>query len=209
MLKNNLQKYGIADAVIDNVKPLFKGFFKVDEYTVHHKLFNGGESEVMTREVFNRGDAVVLMPYDPINDNVVLQEQFRVGALNRKQSPWLLEFVAGMFGENENPIDVAIREAEEEAGLIITENQIEPICEYLSSPGGTNEYIHLFAAKVDSTGVEGVFGLPEENEDILVHVVSREDAMNLLAEGKIINAATIIGLQWLALNYQSLQQKWL
>lgn len=209
MLKKTLQQYDKSDVTIKAVKPLFQGFFKMEEYSVHHKLFNGGESQVMTREIFNRGDAVVLMPYDPVNDTVVLQEQFRPGALNRKQSPWLLEFVAGMFGQNENPMDVAIREAEEEAGLVIQPNDIVPVCEYLSSPGGTSEYIHLFAANVDSTGVEGVYGLPEENEDILVHVIPREDALILLKEGKIINAATIIGLQWLALNYQSLKQQWL
>lgn len=208
-LKTNIEQFDKEDASIKSIKPLFQGFFKVDEYSIQHKLFNGGQSQVMTREIFNRGDAVVLMPYDPVNDTVVLQEQFRAGALHRKQSPWLLEFVAGMFGKNENPIDVAIREAEEEAGLTVSESQIEPICEYLSSPGGTNEYIHLFAANVNSKGVKGVFGLPEENEDILVHVISREQAMNLLNKGKIINAATIIGLQWLALNYQSLQKKWL
>ena len=205
---SKILQYGIDDVTVEKIATRFQGFFKLDEYVLKHKLFNGGESPLMTREIFERGDAVVLMPYDPITDCVVLQEQFRVGAIRKTDSPWMLEFVAGMFGKDESPIEVAIREAEEEAGLMITEENILPVCQYLSSPGGTSEYLHLFVAKVDSTKAGGVFGLPEECEDILVHVVSREYAMELLATGKILNAATIIGLQWLELNHLKLQKLW-
>lgn len=203
-----LQQFDINDVEIEKIETLFQGFFKLEQYSLKHKLYKGGVSESMTREIFERGDAVVLMPYDPVTDCVVLQEQFRPGALKKTDSPWMLEFVAGMFGKDESPIDVGIREAEEEAGLIISAADILPVCEYLSSPGGTSEYLHLFVAKVDSTKAGGVFGLPEEGEDILVHVVSREYALELLAQGKILNAATIIGLQWLALNYHKLQKNW-
>lgn len=208
MSGSKILQYGIEDVNVEKIETRFQGFFKLDEYALTHKLFNGGESELVIREIFERGDAVVLMPYDPVTDCVILQEQFRPGALRKTDSPWMLEFVAGMYGKDEEPIDVAIREAEEEAGLIISSDDILPICEYLSSPGGTSEYLHLFAAKVDATKAGGVFGLPEEGEDILVHVVTREYALELLAEGKILNASTIIGLQWLALNYQKLQETW-
>ena len=203
-----LQQFDINDVEIEKIETLFQGFFKLEQYSLKHKLYEGGVSESMTREIFERGDAVVLMHYDPVTDCVVLQEQFRPGALKKTDSPWMLEFVAGMFGKDESPIDVGIREAEEEAGLIISAADILPVCEYLSSPGGTSEYLHLFVAKVDSTKAGGVFGLPEEGEDILVHVVSREYALELLAQGKILNAATIIGLQWLALNHHKLQKNW-
>jgi ADP-ribose pyrophosphatase len=208
MSNSKILQYDSNDVTVERVETLFQGFFKVEEYSLKHKLYQGGESDTMTREIFERGDAVVLMPYDPVTDCVVLQEQFRPGALHKAKSPWMLEFLAGMFGKDESPIDVAIREAEEEAGLVIAEQDILPVCEYLSSPGGTSEYLHLFVARVDATQAGGIFGLPEEGEDILVHVVSREYALKLLAEGKIFNAATIIGLQWLALNYQNLQQQW-
>ncbi|WP_440874425.1 ADP-ribose diphosphatase [Thalassotalea sp. PLHSN55] len=199
---------GAQDVSIEAIKTQYQGFFKIDEYTIKHRLFNGEMSETFTREIFERGDAVVLLPYDPVNDTVVLQEQFRPGALRENQSPWLLECVAGMFGEGESPVEVGVREALEEANLVIEEKFVEPIMEYFSSPGGTTERIFLYVGKVDSTGAGGVYGLPEEHEDIRVSVMSREQALTLLAQGKITNASTIISLQWLAMNHRQLQEKW-
>ena len=80
--------------------------------------------------------------------------------------------------------------------------------DYLSSSGGMSECIHLYCACVDSENVAGVYGLETEGEDILVHVIARKDAEKLLAEGKIPNAATIIALQWLALNLDKLNESW-
>lgn len=191
---------------VHSVVTKYQGFFKMNEYSLQHKLFSGEQSQVFTREVFERGDAVVVMPYDAKRDTVLLIEQFRAGAIRGKDSPWLLEFIAGMFDENETPIDVAIREAKEETDLILSPEKLEPIMEYLSSPGGMSERIHLYLAHIDCEQISAgaIHGLPEENEDILLHLVSRTDALELLSQGKITNAATIIGLQWLAINYQSL-----
>jgi len=203
---SKIQPFGHNDLEILQIITRYQGFFKLDEYHLRHRLFNGGYSKILTREVFDRGDAVVLMPYDAINDRVVFTCQFRPGAL-KQQVPWLLEFIAGMFAPNENPIDVAIREAKEEANLSICADEIYPIMQYLSSPGGTNENIHLYVGLVDSYKINGVYGLPEEGEDILVTSFSRLEAMELLVQGKINNAATVIGLQWLQLNYARLQQQ--
>jgi len=202
----SILRFDHSDISIHTIKRKYDGFFKVDQYTLSHRQYDGTSSEKLTREIFERGDAVVLIPYDANNDKIVLIEQFRPGAIRSSDTPWLLEFVAGMFGKNENPIDVAIREAKEEANLTISADDIHYVMKYLSSPGGASECIHLYAANVNSENMGGVYGLPEEGEDILVHVVSREDALNLLAQGKISNAATIIGLQWLQLNYKKLQQ---
>lgn len=185
----------------------YAGFFNLDQYVIQHTLFSGKKSDVISREVFERGDAVVLIPYDPVLDQVVLIEQFRPGALRAGDTPWMLEFIAGMFEEGEQPVDVAIREAKEEANLDIDENNVMKVMKYLSSPGGMSEAIYLYLATVDSRNVSGVYGLEEEGEDILVHVVKRTQALALLSQGKIANAATVIGLQWLALNYKSIQKK--
>jgi ADP-ribose pyrophosphatase len=191
---------------VQSIVTRYQGFFKMNEYSLQHKLFSGDYSEVFTREIFERGDAVVVMPYDKNLDQVLLIEQFRPGALRGEDSPWLLEFIAGMFDVNESPVEVAIREAKEEADLILCDNDLRPIMQYLSSPGGMSERIHLYLAHFDSTKINdgAIHGLPEENEDILLHLVSRHQALELLTQGKITNAATIIGLQWLAMNYQSL-----
>ncbi|GHE84297.1 NUDIX domain-containing protein [Thalassotalea profundi] len=197
-------RYSAGDIELKSKQTVYHGFFKLEQYQVRHRLFNGGMSELVSREIFERGDAVVLMPYDPNTDSIVMIEQFRPGAIRNNDTPWLLEFVAGMFSANESPIDVAIREAKEEANLDLTENDISPIMNYLSSPGGMSEQIHLLIGIVDSKGVGGVYGLAQEHEDILVHVIKREEAMRLLLIGKITNASTIIGLQWLQLNYKNL-----
>lgn len=202
-------KFNNEQVAVHSVVTKYQGFFKMNEYSLQHKLFSGETSQVFTREIFERGDAVVVMPYDAKRDKVLLIEQFRPGALRGEDSPWLLEFIAGMFDANESPVDVAIREAKEETNLTLCNNDLMPIMQYLSSPGGMSERIHLYLAHFDSDGVNTgtVHGLPEENEDILLHLVSRTSALELLAQGKITNAATIIGLQWLALNYQSLPIK--
>ncbi len=202
--KTALLQFDKSDVCVQEVATKYHGFFKVNEYQLQHKLYNGQQSAIVSREIFERGNAVVIMPYDPVLDQLVLIEQFRPGALQSKESPWLLEFVAGMFNDNERPVDVAIREAKEEANIDINTADIRFVMKYLSSPGGMSECIHLYLAKIDASIVSAgeVFGLDEENEDILLHLVSRVDALALLEQGKITNAATIIGLQWLAMHYQ-------
>ncbi len=202
MTTDKLLTYSHQDYQLLKKTTRYQGFFKLDEYHIQHRRFDGSQSPVLTREVFERGDAVVLIPYDPVTDRLVLIEQFRPGAIRAGDTPWMLEFIAGMFNEGEAPIDVAIREAKEEANLTIERQSISKVMTYLSSPGGMSEAMHLYIATVDSNEVEGTYRLEEEGEDILVHVVNRSSAMKMLAQGKIANAATIIGLQWLALNYQ-------
>jgi ADP-ribose pyrophosphatase len=183
---------------LDKHLTLFQKYFKLDEYSVSHELFAGGNSPVFTREIFERGAVVAVIPYDPNRDEVVLIEQFRAGAINDANGPWLIESVAGVIEAGELPDQVAIRESVEEAACTI--NTLERICGYYVSPGGTTEYCTLFCGLVDSTGVGGVHGLADENEDIRVFTVKSDVAFDWVREGKIKSSATIIGLQWLELN---------
>ncbi len=202
----SMLQYDKTDVTISAIETKYHGFFKMNEYRLNHKLFSGVQSASFTREVFERGDAVVVMLYDPKKDALLLLEQFRPGVLRVNETPWMLEFVAGMFNENESPIDVAVREAKEEANIELKAESIKLIMKYFSSPGGTSECIHLYWSTFDSSKISSgsVYGLAHENEDIMLHVVSRNEALALLTKGKISNAATIIGLQWLAINYQRL-----
>lgn len=187
---------------------LHDGFFKIDCYSVTHKLFNGGETEVFKREIFERGQASAVLLYDPVKEVIILTEQYRVGAaFDGETSPWLLEVVAGMIEEGEEPEGVARREAEEEAGAIITD--LIPITSYWSSPGGTSEKVHLYCAVVDSTEIGGIHGLQDEQEDILVRIIPFSQAYAAIATGEINNAATIIALQWLKLNKDKGEAVWL
>ncbi|OZG71415.1 ADP-ribose diphosphatase [Hahella sp. CCB-MM4] len=187
-------------------KDSYRGFFKIKSLKLQHAQFAGGWGPELQRELFVRGSATVMLPYDPWRDMVVLCEQFRIGAIEDAQSPWLLELVAGMDDPGESPEQVAIREAQEEAGLEVL--ALKQICQYYPSPGGSSEFIHLYCGLVHSDSAGGLHGLDEEGEDIRVHVLPRSDAFALVTRGRINNAASIIGLQWLEMNYQFLQEEW-
>ena len=185
----------------------YDGYFKIVRYRIRHGLFGGGCSDILTRECFERGHSVGVLPYDPKRDAVVLVEQFRVGALDAARGPWLLEVVAGVIEPGESTEEVAHRELREEAGC--EPRELLPICRYLVSPGGTSEQVALYCARLDTAGIGGVHGNPEEGEDIRVHVVPLDEALDMVATGTIHAAMPIIALQWLALNRQRLQALWL
>ncbi|MGL6261634.1 ADP-ribose diphosphatase [Vibrio sp. WXL103] len=185
---------------------LHKGFFSMFKYQFKHRLFEGGWSEVVEREMLERGHAAALLPYDPVRDQVVLVEQIRVGALEH-QSPWQIEIVAGIIESGEIADDVVIREAQEEAGIEVTE--VRKLLAYYPSAGGSSEKIDVFVGQVDASQASGVHGLASEHEDIRVRVVSRQQAYQMVMDGEIENGASIIALQWLELNRQQLQAQWL
>lgn len=190
-------------------KVLYKRFFQLDEYRIRYDKFEGGSNEVV-REVFERGDAVAVLPYDPLRDEIVLVEQFRAGAVRASGEtgamPWLLEPIAGMLDKDETPEEVVRREALEEAGCELRE--LIRVYRYLVSPGGTTEQITFYAARTDTAHLGGIHGLDHEHEDIKVHIIKRDDALDMLNAGRITNAVTLISLQWLALNYKDLQSRW-
>lgn len=187
-------------------KSVYRGFFRIDRYLVQHRLFKGGFSNILQREVFERGSAAAALLYDPILDKLVLIEQFRIGALKDPESPWLIEVVAGVLKPQEEPQDLIIRETQEEADLEILD--LHYICRYWVSPGGSTEQITLFCGRVDARKAGGIHGLPEEGEDIRSIVLSPSDAYVLLEKGQIKNAPTIIGLQWFQKNKKFLQEMW-
>ena len=184
----------------------WKGFFSIVRYRFRHRRFNGEMSNEVVREVFERGHAAVLLPYDPLRDEVVLIEQIRIPAFDVSETPWLLEMVAGIIEPNESAEDVVRREAVEEAGLTV--GRVKPVLNYLASPGGTSERLSILVGEVDASLAKGCHALQEDNEDILVHVVIREQAYRWVEEGIIDNAASVIALQWLALHHEKLREEW-
>ncbi|MFT6259592.1 MAG: ADP-ribose pyrophosphatase [Crocinitomicaceae bacterium] len=194
LIPSLVSSFSNQDAKIVKEEVCFKGFFQITKLTFRHRLFEGGWSPELSRERFDRGPAVGVLLFDSNTDEVVLIEQFRVGALN-EASPWIFEIVAGMIEPGETPEAVAIRETYEESGTSIS--KLTHICNYLVSPGGADEKMHLYMAEVDSQHISGCHGLPEEGEDIKVHKISTEDAFEAVRQGSINNAATIISLQWL------------
>jgi ADP-ribose pyrophosphatase len=160
---------------------------------------------VFTREIFERGVVVAVLPYDPERGKVVLIEQFRAGAIDDAGGPWLIECVAGVIEAGESEEQVAIREGQEEAGCTIS--KLESISRYYVSPGGTTEHCSLFCGLVDSEGIGGIHGLPHEHEDIRVMAIDSAQAYAWVRDGKIKSSATIIALQWLELNEANLTKQ--
>ncbi|MGI9450035.1 MAG: NUDIX domain-containing protein [Geminicoccaceae bacterium] len=182
------------------------GYFKIVRYRLRHSLFEGGMGPEITREVFDRGQAVAVLPYDPTTDQVVLIEQFRPGAYGTEADPWLIETVAGIVEQGEEIEDVVKRETEEETGLYLQD--LRPIARYFASPGGSSETVDLFIGHVKAADAGGIFGLASEGEDIKVHVLDYRTAMDWLQQGKIKVATTIIALQWLSLHRQDIRDQW-
>jgi ADP-ribose pyrophosphatase len=203
---SKLLKYKKKDVEIIEKTQLFSGFFEMTKFTFKHRLFEGGWSGLIQREVFERGHAVAVLLYDPDLSEFVLLEQFRIGALETSESPWLFEIVAGIIEPDEQPEEVCHRESLEEAGIAIT--QLSKALSYLSSPGGTTERLHIYIGKVDASKAKGVHGLEYEGEDILVHRVAESKAMKWIEQGIIDNAAALIALQWFAINKNKVLDEW-
>jgi ADP-ribose pyrophosphatase len=185
---------------------VFQGYFRIDAYRLRHSLHAGGMSDEIRREVFERGHTVGLLPYDPARREIVMLEQFRIGAHVVGSPPWLMEIVAGIIEPGESDEEVARREAKEEAGLDVSDLIL--MQKYLVSPGGTTETAALYLGRVDATNAGGIFGCDDENEDIKSMVFSVPDALKLLTDGKLDNAQAVIALQWLALNENVARTRW-
>lgn len=186
---------------------LFKGYFQLEQYRVRHRLHAGGWSGVVTRELFERGHAAAVLPYDPRRDAVALVQQFRVGALAAGRGPWLTEIVAGIIGPGEMPEEVVRREASEEAGLDLGE--LVPISRHLTSPGGCSETVVMFCGRIDAATAGGIHGLSQEHEDIRVIVLPAQDAFALRRQNvEIADGNTIVALLWLELNREELRRRW-
>ena len=194
------------DVEILESNTVYRGIFRVDLYRLRHRLHAGGWSRTLIREVFERGHGAALLPYDPVDDAVVLIEQFRIGALLGGLPPWQVEIPAGIIEAGEATAAVARRETREEAGCSV--DRLEPIGRFALSPGALTETVALFCGRVASRGLGGLHGLEEEAEDIKVRVQPFDTAMGLVQSGGIANAFSVIALQWLALNRIALRRRW-
>ncbi len=194
------------DYQILNREPVFRGFLKVDRYELKHELFQGGESQPLIRERLEEIGAVSVLLYDPKRDQVVLVEQFRIGAVGYLDSPWLLETIGGLQTNGEAEESVARREALEEADCKI--GRLLRICEFMVSPGISVDRIKLYCGEVDASRAGGVHGLDHEGEDIRVVVMDADEAIGELYGGRANSTSIIMALQWLALHRTELRKTW-
>lgn len=195
--------YSRQDVQIVKKQDIFAGFFRLAKVQLRHRLFSGGWSAPVERELFEKAEAAAAVIYDPVGDLIGLVEQFRVGMLNSPLGPWSLEGVAGMVEAGESPETLICRELQEEAG--IRAYKLLPITAFYPTPGSCNEYVHLYCALCDLSGAGGCFGLADEGEDILFQVYSASEVFDAMLESRTNNAATLIGLQWLQIQRPQLR----
>jgi ADP-ribose pyrophosphatase len=142
-----------------------------------------------------------------VRDEVVLIEQFRIGAGEDPSGPWMIEIIAGLQEPGESAEEVIYREAIEEAGCTVT--SLVPIHQYYSSPGSSNEQVLTYIARTETQGLGGIHGIDDEGEDIRVHIVSSDRAFEWMDQGRIDSAMPIVALQWFRLNRDSIRKQWL
>lgn len=194
--------FGADDWELLERQTLFQGFFRVDQLVLRHRLYQGGWSQPVKRELLMRRPAVAILPYDPDHRLIAMVEQFRIGATAGRDSPWCLELIAGIADvAGESMENLARREAAEEAALTL--GPLTRITSYLPSPGGTDERLHVFASPCDLSHAGGIHGKPEEGENIRVVVLPMQEIPALIASGRVDNAASLIALQWLLLQQRA------
>jgi ADP-ribose pyrophosphatase len=205
-LKSLELQFGAQDVRVLEDQAVWSGHYSMRRLTLQHRRFAGGWSEPVVREIFDRGDAVGVLPYDPITDSLIMIEQFRPGAMRGDDSPWMLELIAGVVEVGEGDEEVVHREAMEEAACELSE--LLPIATLFPSAGACTEQVRLFCGRVNKAAIGELHGLQEEGEDILVHSIPRTDAMQMLADNRIPNGHTLIALQWLHIHAAALRERW-
>ena len=188
-------RFSTKDVEIISRERVYNGFFRMDKLHLRHRLFDGGWSAPVQRELMLRGEVVGVIPYDPVNRLIGLIEQFRVATVDDVCSPWLFELVAGMKDDGESPEESAKRELLEESG--VSSATLHKICECWVSPGGVDEKIHLYCGVADLKAAGGTHGLDTEHEDIRFHVIPEDDVFEAMEQGCCNNSATMIALLWL------------
>lgn len=182
------------------------GFFTLEEHRLTHRSYRGQKVEDVTREVFVGGDAALLLPYDAKRDRVLLVEQFRAGPWARHdQSPWMLEPIAGRIDPGETPEEAALREAEEEAKVTVSD--LHAIAKVYASPGCNTEFFHIFVGLADlPDDITGVAGLDSEAEDIKSYLFGFDALMEMVDRYQAANAPLVLAALWLARHRERLRE---
>ena len=180
---------------IQSKKLLFNDFFKIEEAILRFEQFDGSLSEPIRRLTFERGDGVGALIYNRESKTVVLVEQFRYPTVSRGDG-WILEVVAGMLDREATPEETIRHEILEETGY--RAENLEKICTFYVSPGGTSERMTLYYCEVvNADKVAEGGGHAGEGEDIRVVEMPLDEALASLESGEVIVGKTILALMWL------------
>ncbi|OTG81128.1 NUDIX domain-containing protein [Acinetobacter sp. ANC 4648] len=188
--------YGHKDFKIESREFVFRGFVQVEKVCFKHRLFNQDTyTPVISRELIARKEAAGVLIYDDQQQKFALIEQFRVGAILDIDSPWQLEIIAGVLDGNESPESCIKRESLEESGCEV--DHLEHLFTFYPSAGACNEIFHLYSAQSRLPSEGGIFGIPDEGENIKLHLIQYSELNILLNSNRLRNAPVIMALQWL------------
>ena len=188
--------YNSDEVKIQSREYLFRGFIQVEKVSLQHRLFNQTEyTPILQRELIHRPEAAGVLIYDDAQQKFALIEQFRVGAIDDSDSAWQLEIIAGVLDGDESPESCIRRESLEESGCEIDE--LEHLFSFYPSAGACSELFHLYSAQARLPEQGGVFGMPDEGENIQLHLIDYSEVTHLLSNGRLRNAPVIMALQWL------------
>ncbi len=200
-----------ADLVVEARETVWKQRTQLDVVRFRNRRFDNTMSPERTWEVWLRGHAVGVLPYDPVLDRVVMIEQFRFPALLAGVEPVMLEVPGGFTDAGESEDQTAAREMREEMGLAT--DRLHRIGRFVLSAGGSDESVTIFAGRVaapvaDAQGVAGFGGLASENEDIRIRVLGAGHAIENALAGHYPNSITSLALLWFASKRDWLRREW-
>lgn len=189
---------GMKDEVeIEAVETLADNWRKLRKYRFRFRR-RDGTSQMLEREVYSNGPGVAVLPFDRERGTVLLTRQFRLPARLNGDPPRLIEVIAGVVDQGDDPATTAHKEAQQETGCGL--RNLRKLFELYTSPGATAEKLHLFLAEYsprDRTGQGG--GLREEGEEIEILEVPLAEAWAMVRRGEIMDAKTVLLLQQLVL----------
>ena len=157
-----------------------------------------GSWTTQARETYDRGNGATILLYDPDARTLLLSRQFRFPAYVNEHPDGLMIETAGGLLDDDSAEDAIRREATEELGVTIGE--LRHLFDLYMSPGSVTERVHFFAAPYTAEGVDGGGGVEEEGEEIEPVVIGYDEALPMIADGRIADGKTVILLQWAALN---------
>lgn len=188
--------YNNKNFEIQSRECLYQGFIQIEKVALRHRLFNQTEyTTIIQRELIRRKEAAGVLIYNDQFQRFALIEQFRVGAIDDPVSPWQLEIIAGVLDGDESPEVCIRRESLEESGCEL--DQLQHLYSFYPSAGACDEIFHLYAAEANLPEKGGVFGMPDEGENIQLHIIEYHQLAALLSSQRLRNAPVIMALQWL------------
>lgn len=186
-----------SDVIVHSHNRAYLNFFAMEEMDLQYRRFDGSMSPVMNRSAAMAGHAAVVLPYDPVRDQVLLVEQFRAPPFIMGEArPWMWEPVAGVIDPGETPEGTAVREAEEEAGVTVL--RLEPVAQVYPSSGALAEFIHVFIGIADLSDIKGGGGVAGEGEDIRSQTLSYDALMKGVDGQTYQDMPLVTAALWLA-----------